>query len=935
MVSATVVTITAKESDGIARSGEYIKRGIPLPIDSGCTSISNMKITTDSGGNSPIDAQFHIISRWDTNGNGADSSDPVRVVLVIFKAAVSSNATSTYFLHTTGGSGNAAGSNIATDNTGDVSLDTGTMAVRLKKTAGFNFFDRVTVDGVDLVSSPASDGIIARYSGVDYTSYNSNATPTVTIHYNGPLMACVSVAGDLQSSNHALLVPPNGVNGVKYKAFFWVYKGERVVRPTVTIKNENTGYAGGSDYAHIATLPLDNLYIRTSLGGLGTPTAVRFGAGEASGAAYSKTSPSGVYVVDQDHPDWANDHTTQDDFSAMSYKVGVSGSEANHTADRFNSYAQMRDASRGLMVASRWFWQEYWKRIEVDATNKRIDFYLWPHKSFTHPFVGGIWKSHELLYDFHGNVSSDYTFSEELAAVKKRVRGYLSTEFTSEYFYRIADLGVDPHVIYNNNPGENVRAAIANYEKELLSRFDGSVSTYVDRVSDWNSLRRNRPLTWNFGIYKGNYMNWYGWMNFGDGARSGDDGYGAQNYDWIWTANAAGLQNKRNDILETADQLALHYGDILIIHNPTNSMTNASSGTYQADIHGSQRPEGDGLGHGGNFLYRLQGTGGMNEPADLGHTWASGYLWTYLMYGDPLVQDAADHIADHVVYRISNVPRHATQTDSDKTCNVGRCYANLIETRQYSRAFPILVDLWKIKGDYQYLSLAANVFTNGLIPNEYGYGSTPLGFINNRQSPEDSWVGYDCFLPIDLIQVWRALNEAGENTVKPTIQSFLTREAVWVRDKLFTKWPNGTGGSYLNGKYFAYQVPQGYYVNPATPSTGTDDGSYTHAFTQGFAFLYERTGLQSWLDLARVAWRDGWAYGVPIGDLRHDYENIQTDPLLVTAEFATPQPAWMKYAKQTQAAMYYVAVEFKKTSQQSSGGGKPNIRSITNSSSGN
>lgn len=922
---ASVVLITVKESDGVARSGEYIRRGIPLPKDSGCTSTSGMKVTTDLEGNTPIAAQFHIISRWDTNGNDSDTSDPVRVVLVVFKTAVSANSTATYYLHTTGGSGTSAGSNIADNQSTYVDLATGTLTARLKKTAGFNFFEKVTVDSVDLVSSPTSDGIIARYNGVDYTSYNSNVVPSITIHYNGPLMACVSVAGDLQSAANAQLIPPDGTNGISYKVYFWVYKDERIIRPVITIKNENNGYAASSEVAPMATLALDYLYIRTSMAGMGTPTAVRFGAGESAGAAYSNTSPSGVYVVDQDHPDWANDNTTQDDFAAMSYKVGASGSETNNSSDRFNSYSQIRDANRGLMVGSRWFWQEYWKRIELDATNKRVDFYLWPDKSFTHPFVGGIWKSTELIYNFHGNVASNYTFVDELAAVKNRVRGYVSTEFTSEYFYRLADLGVETGVTFNNDSNQKLDPAIRLYEKALISRFDNSVSDTPGETYDLDDMRRIRGFTWDYGVYSGNYASWYGWLNFGDAIRDPGMGPGAQNYDWNWMLLAGGLQSKRNDLMEIADQFSLHYGDKLIIHDPNTSTAMASSGAQRQAMHGGQRGETDPFGFTGGFKYGSSG----NQPADHGHNWASGYLWGFLLYGDPIISDVAEHIADHAVFKISNVTRVATQPYTEASCNVGPCYVGIVENRQFSRTIPILVDLWKIKGNVEFINLASSVFTNGVLTHEYGYGSTPLGF-NDMKEPYNAWVFYDSLLGIDLIQLWRGLNDMGENTVKPLIQSYLTRQATWVKDELFDKWPNGAAGTYSGNTYFPYQVPIAYSVVPSNLPISGDDGSYTVAFSQVFAFLWENTNNSSWLDLARAAYKDSATYMSVYSGAVADYQPIITADPLPFEGMISPSPgsAWLKYAKQMQAAMYLPAVESKRLNRVS--GKRYRYLSITN-----
>lgn len=911
-VRAAVITMTARESSGVVRSGEYVRRGVPLAVTDNIISTAGMKITTDWAGDHTVDAQFHILSRWDNDGDGADANDPIRVVLVVFAADVPANSAMVYYLHTDGGSGTVTGGNMASDQAGFHQIDTGPMQVRLSESAGFNFFDRVTVNGVNKVSSASTDGIVCRVGGTDFTSFNSDDPPTIVIEYNGPLMACISVEGKLEDSGNNELAPSAGSNPVVYKIWYWAYKNESIIRPTIALKNENDGYYINGYGIH-DNFDIDHLHIRTSLS-MGPPTAVRFGPGVENGAAFSDTSnPAGIYTIDMNHPAHDADSTTRDDFAVMNYNVGAYAGARTELSDRFDSYAQLRDANGGVMVASRWFWENYWKEIRLDASARRIEFYLWADEAFDHTFVGGTWKTHELLYHFHGDLTSTYAFGKELASIKDRLQVYNSTDFTTGYYYRLPPKAVVSDITFNSDPDQRMQPAIDFYDATLQARFDNAFSTSASAASDLDDLRRHRPFSWDRGIYSGNFINWYGWRDFGDLVRgSGTYGFGGQNYDWCWCSRYTGMRFESSAIADIADQFVRHYGDALIIHNPSSSTADVSTGCTVRDVHGGQRGETDAHNQVGHFVVGNAG----NQPADHGHTWPSGFLWSYLIDGDPWILDVAGHIADHALFKCSATPRHATQTSADRICETGTCYSGIPETRQYSRIIPVLVDLWKIFGDGAYYTAAKNIFLNGVLPNEYECTQTiKSGFMSFNMfaggRDQDSWVGYDSYLTLDLIQLWRAAYTAGDIQLQASIESFLTRQAAWVRDELYTKWAVAEDcGDYSAGMYFPYQVPQGHVCDPSQNGVGQDWGHYSLGFAQGFAFLFERTGFGEWLDLARAAWKDFYTYSPSALSLHRFVPAVTSDPIPnVPGINALPGSAWLKDAKQLRVAAFTLAVE--------------------------
>jgi hypothetical protein len=102
------------------------------------------------------------------------------------------------------GTGVSEGANIATAlPDGSVLLDTGVLQAKVRK-AGFNVLDRVVVDGVEIVKSGQSKGIVGRLPGGQPLFVSPDVQ--LSIVENGPAFALLKATGSLHDGNgHAVI----------------------------------------------------------------------------------------------------------------------------------------------------------------------------------------------------------------------------------------------------------------------------------------------------------------------------------------------------------------------------------------------------------------------------------------------------------------------------------------------------------------------------------------------------------------------------------------------------------------------------------------------------------------------------------------------------------------------------------------------------------
>jgi hypothetical protein len=93
-----------RETAGVARNGEVVRSGVPLPRTLNVTAVDRLAVVDSKGVGVP--SEFRILARWNAGLNV--TSAPIQWLLIAFPATVAANATAAYRLVTDGSVVNSA-----------------------------------------------------------------------------------------------------------------------------------------------------------------------------------------------------------------------------------------------------------------------------------------------------------------------------------------------------------------------------------------------------------------------------------------------------------------------------------------------------------------------------------------------------------------------------------------------------------------------------------------------------------------------------------------------------------------------------------------------------------------------------------------------------------------------------------------------------------
>src|SRR5436305_7453753 len=141
----TRIPLAVRETAGVARSGEVVRSGVPLPRALGVRDPRALAVVGPDG--RPVPAEFHVLARWSSGRD--DAAAPVQWLLAGCPATVAARGTATYTLVADG----SAGANppppspLRLTRQGDqVVVDTGAATFRLGKNPG-ELFDAIALPG--------------------------------------------------------------------------------------------------------------------------------------------------------------------------------------------------------------------------------------------------------------------------------------------------------------------------------------------------------------------------------------------------------------------------------------------------------------------------------------------------------------------------------------------------------------------------------------------------------------------------------------------------------------------------------------------------------------------------------------------------------------------------------------------------------------------
>lgn len=186
MPPANQLILTVRETAGIARAGEVLSSGLPLPRSLGITSTVNLAIV-DSG-NSAVPAEFRVLGRWFADLE--DTSAAIQWLLVSFPATVTANGAASYRLVIDGSVANPppalALELVQVGN--QVTVDTGVATFVLGGDPHTLFEEVRSATGTLLAGGGALEATTT-------STYVHNNLRAVEVVWSGPLTAVVQVRG--------------------------------------------------------------------------------------------------------------------------------------------------------------------------------------------------------------------------------------------------------------------------------------------------------------------------------------------------------------------------------------------------------------------------------------------------------------------------------------------------------------------------------------------------------------------------------------------------------------------------------------------------------------------------------------------------------------------------------------------------------------------
>ncbi|MBI2566186.1 MAG: hypothetical protein HYV63_04030 [Candidatus Schekmanbacteria bacterium] len=445
---------------GVDRVQEPVTLGIPLPTDSGVSSIDELGLAGVTA------AQFRVLSRWPDGG--------LQWVLLDTQVDCPAGAQARS-VSLTVGAGNFGGPDLATDLPATIAIDTGAALFSVRK-QGFNLIDAVTVGGTALVLPGSSAGVVLTDpDGVTYSAANDGSVQ-VSLEENGPVRAVVVAKGTHRSDQ--------GGRYLDFTVRMHFFKGKSRVRIFYTLRNASKEQFTN---APLATL---ELVLKTTL----APSEVAFGRelGEyrdALAPADSMRLFQGVNDFPIEASGWASEivePTSLEGYRLTKNGLEVASGTRGHIINLF--YARAQDAAASAVTFGRRFAAGgYPQGLGIDGDGTVRVGLLPPGNDKTFYVRFNSWSTHEVLLDFSGPGSDSgsatarealFRFQYPLAG-RAANRGYYHdtgaiwedlVSFSDEYGFNVAQGWADPDTPTTYcNPGDT--NACASVPRDLRPSF--------------------------------------------------------------------------------------------------------------------------------------------------------------------------------------------------------------------------------------------------------------------------------------------------------------------------------------------------------------------------------------------------------------------------------------------------------------------------------
>jgi len=695
---------TVREDRGVARRGEPVRVGLPIPWEAEIRDVSELTLLDPNG--APVPAQFTPLVRWDAPVIAPAA--PVRWLLAEFLASLGPSESRNFFLVARAAKKRAAPSPSpsvrVTETAEEVVVDTGPAQFHLPR-GDFRILDRVVVDRdgdgkPETLACQGLGGIRVMPGNGKAVFHSQSVVPTtVEIRKRGPVVAEVLLAGNLPcgTGNGAF---PEQLDFLDCEARIRFFAGSTRAEVDLAIEyperaSSQDAHRGGTPVMHV----FEDLTFR-----FGFPPSklleVRFGRDEGVRGHVPPLSAEPVFRLDDEarvtlYQDssggeaWAppkrSSAQTATSFRGYRYLGGNAAGEEKPSGGasreepreglRSPGWAMVRGKETDLWVGVRGFWENYPKAIRVSSRGV-LEVGLFPGEwSVPHEFRGGRRKSHRLLLDVRPGGRA-----AEPEGLEAWLREPLSA-FTDPAAYR------DSFALGLVSVEDNAQFGPYETAADAVIRYRGGDA----RQGDIFREREAGDL--------------YGWLHFGDHYRGGTKElryYGNNELDFSGVMLLAYLRKERHDAdyFRLGEAMALHLADIDLYHTGRD--------LFWANF-GVRKHDASGIVDHSNAPYTS-------------HFWIGGLTLYYLLTGD-----------DGILSAVHDVRRWLTSLENDRKENPGRiAYGGEIRSRAW--VVEALLALYELSGDERDLDFAARVVRTMIVD-----ALPPGGFLAGSNSLVDPW----------------------------------------------------------------------------------------------------------------------------------------------------------------------------------------------------
>lgn len=859
----------------MSRISEPVTFGIPVPKEENILSLNSFAVVDENG--SEVPSQLRVLSRYNREVN--DKAAPVRVILIDFQTDLTRNQTRIFSLQRREKfSEPVQGMGVESDN--GITVSTGKIVVTINKARG-TLFDQVSCDGKKFFPDDNAGGIFVEAGGKEYTSL---AKPSATlIEENGPLRTVVRIEGLLRDTEGHTLVPEFGTNPLSYTVWLQFFKDKSYVKVISRLENENLGWSIRAEKP-VHSIDLDSYNLSHPL---------------VLGKSKTFSYQNEILAFTEDPIQLIQDETS--DGTKNTYKFGYvvrKGDTPIKSGKKFNSFVAVSDSEKGVLTANRWFWQKFPKAYSVGDDQFNIE--LLPARNTSYRFLGGIHITNELVYDFQTGKGDN---KEAVASLKKRLIARCTEKdyYTKvNYFDPIAPQLTTSR--YTFPAKEKLQPALTYHSESFLAKFN---LDYIEKQSSPNTFQAVRDQRL-IKLTESIYQNWYGWLYFGNTPRGKNFGASSQHYEWAYIGLLGLLRFGEYEIWDIGEELVSYKADVIVLHD--RDVPGPDLYSSRRDFAGGHRYEWDSL-----LDYHKVYAKSTNAPAKSSHFWIRDLGLQYLLTGEMRYYQALIKSADHLLYHYKKI----------RKCDIGVCAE--IETRNMSRAIGSLVDVYKITGKKDYLNMAVDIFSNGILEQEAEINGLPTGWldisevkVNSRWSPDnsaDAKVFFEAIVIEPVIKLYDTLKSDTRYEEARRVYSYIKRKAWWSRDKLLNNFAGVDTGEYRKFKteYFPYSTKQ-YWKDGVKYQLGTPNNDFHYALAHAdlFAFMYKNGEGEDWLQLARVVYKDAVFYQ---NSGAGDWQDTRHSAPKTEGFLKNPGSAFLKVGKILLKPTYYLITEWEEYKQ--------------------